>query len=165
MNFNFLKLLGLALVITGCGDAIPEAYRGSFIESGSGAGLQLGSQSGTYKEMSGRQLEGRSYKMTFQDLQKGKSGVYFRDHPDNKNLLELFWLNPDLTTKQEAKGIQWFQAEIFYFRMDRNKSGKIDILQTIHSAEGIVSLDLPTSTWQVGWLAQSELLEFKRASK
>ena len=153
------------MTLSACGQSIPDAYRGSFVDSKTGARLQLDSGSGSYSEVSGRKLESKTAELAFVDLRKGQSGVYMRDLPANQNIAELYWVNPDLSTKQEAGGVEWFRAEVFYFRMDKTVKDRVNIIQTVHSLEGIVSLDVPTSQWQIGWPAGSDLLQFKRVSE
>ncbi len=156
---SFGLVLGL---LTACGEVVPEAYRGEFVDAASGAKLQMNAESGVYQETSGRIVKARTHEISFEELRKGASGVFMRDNPTNAQILEVYWVSPDLTTKQEAGGIESYQAEVFFFRMEKSKQTKIDLLNTVHSREGIISLDVPTSQWQIGWPAGSSLLEFRR---
>jgi len=159
------QLSVLGLLIGACGSNVPPSFRGQFVDARTGSKLELSSDSGTFTDSTGRVVKADKKQLDFEDLQKGKAGIYMRQNPVNKNLLELYWVQPNLATKEEAGGMEWFHAEVLYFRMDIRTEEKVDLITSVHSLEGVVTLDIPTKLWQIGWPAGSEVFEFKRVAK
>jgi hypothetical protein len=163
-SFSKLAMVGV-LLVSACGDRVPAGFRGDFVDARTGSKLTLNAESGVFQTTDGRKLEANRMQMDFEDLAKGTPGIYTRQNPKNTQILEIYWIQPDAASRDQAGGMQWFTAEVLFFRMERETDKPVDVLNLVHSRVGTVMLDTPTKQWQIGWPAGSELLEMRRVAR
>ena len=165
LTLGLKSILALALIILmqACGQ-IPSQYQGDYLDRSSGAQLNLAGNKGTLVS-DGRTLMADAKPTDVKKISTGEGGIYIRPNPTNKDLLDVYWLNPKMATRQEESGLIWFDTEVLYGRFDKRVKDKVSTLKMIHSDQGNVMIDVPTGQWQVGWPAGSETLSFQRQAK
>jgi hypothetical protein len=155
MEKLFSKLLGLgvlALLLGACG-GIPAAYQGQFQDESLGAQLKLGGAEGTFTEPSGMIIKTPAMALSFEALMKGKPGIYLRKNPMREDLIDIYWVQPQFSSKQEAGGLVWYPAEVYYTLVSKNQKEKVSSIKMVHSETGMITLEPATKSWQVGWPA------------
>lgn len=138
----------IALVVTAGCKGVPQAYQGEFEDKTNNIHLELAWNKAAIS-MSGRNIENKLAEFKIEDLQAGKAQVYAREHAANKDLIELFWVLPNMSTKQEGGGMTWYEAEIFVSLADANLQSVTE-LKLLHCARGMVLIDTVTSQSQIG---------------
>lgn len=147
---KLLLLCAVVLTTVACGK-IPEAYRGTFEDRDQGVKLTLGGGEGTLESTrDGRKLEAKAEDLTFEGLTEGKPGIYVSTNPSNERMMDVYWVNPNLPTKQAVEGFVWYQSEVIYTIMDAKREEKVPNIQLIHCRDGMVMLDLATKRMQLG---------------
>ncbi|MGZ3698239.1 MAG: hypothetical protein ACXWPM_02355 [Bdellovibrionota bacterium] len=151
------KILFVAAMLIGsmsCGK-IPSAYRGNFVDKASGVSLNLTSKDGTLTFADGRKLQAKADDLNFEALSLGKVGIFVRENSQDKDLTDVYWLNPNIASKQNQYGFVWYQSEVIYTIMDSKQKGKISSIQFVQCAEGEVMVDLNSKAIQLGCPAGS----------
>lgn len=159
--FSPTLLLLLSVCLGACGK-IPSPYRGNYVDSATGARLQLDRSSGTLISANGRVLKADANSLDYQALSKGEAGIYLRSNSSNPDQIEVFWLTPKLESRHEEYGLIWFEAEVLYSRMDANAKNTVQSLEAIHCEDGMLMLDTPSKTWNGGCPAKRTDYHFVR---
>lgn len=152
----------LVLALQACGNQVPGGFRGQYVDASTGATLELNAQSGTFVTPQGRSIAGSRLELGFTELQKGKPGLYMRPNPINKDIIEVFWLEPRMETLQEAGQMQWFESTVIYLRLPAKTTEKQEQINLVYTEIGTVMLDVPTRQWQVGWPADALILDMRK---
>ena len=158
-------LLGAAMILltTACGK-IPAGYQGDFVDAASGTKITLGASEGVMKTTDGRELKGKAEDLSFENLQEGKQAIYLGQNTRDGNMFDVFWLNPNLTTRQESNGLVWFQSEVIYTMMNAKQEQKVDAISLFRCKDGQVILDTVKQRMTMGCPAGPEQLNMVRAS-
>lgn len=151
----------MLLALSAC-SKIPSAYRGNFKDNSSGAKLELNSGSGKMTFADGRVLDSDASELTYQDLITGKGGIFVRENPFNHAMVEGFWVNPNLATKQTAQGLTWFQSEVIYLLLNSELKDKVPGISFLHCTNGTVILDDLTKTFEAGCPASHDTFDMVR---
>lgn len=146
---KLLLLCAVVLTTVACGK-IPEAYRGKFEDREQGAKLELTGTEGKLETKDGRVLESKAEDMSFEALSEGKQGIFVSTNPSNENMVDVFWVNPNLASKQAVEGFVWYQSEVIYTVMDTKREEKVPNIHLIHCRDGMVMLDMATKRMQLG---------------
>ena len=160
---NFL-IAATLLILTSCG-VIPESYRGDFEDASAGIKVTLEANKGKMQFSDGQILESDASDLTFEQLLAGKAGIYVSKNPTNENLLDVFWIRPNLASRQESAGLVWYQSEVLYGLMDASRKDPVISVALVHCVDGGVMLDGPTQNWQVGCPAAPKNYQLSRVSK
>lgn len=158
MKYNVTKLgsfvLGVTLLValSACGK-VPGAYQGKFKDATTGASLVMEQGGGTLRTSSGREIKAEAKDMEFDQLLEGRAGIYMSKNPTAKTMMDIFWISPKLQTRQSRGGLVWFESEVVHAMLDLEAREKVPFLELIHAESGLVTLDLSTKRWQIGWPA------------
>jgi hypothetical protein len=158
-------LSALVLVaLSSCGK-VPTAYRGAYIDQASGTKLELDGREGKWTEAGGREITAKADSLQFEALAQAKPGIYTRAVAGDDKLMELFWIVPDVASRQEVSGFAWFTAEIVYTRLQSDAKDPVPTLTVEHCRNGMLMLDLPTQTWSGGCGPEAVPMNFTRAAE
>ncbi len=157
---NLLLVACLAL-LSACG-GIPSAYQGEFRDDALGANLKLSGSEGTFSEATGVLVKTPAMALAFEALQKGKPGIYLRKNPMREDLIDIYWIQPRFTEKQEAGGLLWYPTDVYYTLVSTAQEDKVNELRMIYSRNALVTLEPSTKSWQVGWAANPTEFKFRR---
>ncbi|OFZ18961.1 MAG: hypothetical protein A2X94_13510 [Bdellovibrionales bacterium GWB1_55_8] len=163
MNAFYQYSIGLALVVIGtaCG-VIPSEYRGEFRDSESGASLKLKGRKGVFQTADGRKIESKAKDLEFEKLAQAQGGIYVSSDPGSDSILEVYWVSPDVASRQEAAQLVWFRSEVIYTELNLKTKDKVNTLEFFHCREGTILLDLPTKRWQMGCPGNADYLRMQR---
>ncbi len=150
---NGLLLTVLAFMLSACG-GIPAAYQGEFRDDALGASMKLSGSEGIFTESDGLAIKTPAIALSFEALMKGKPGIYLRKNPVRQDLIDVYWIQPRFTERQEAGGLVWYPSEVYYTLVSKTQKQKVPSIKMIFSEEGMVTLEPGTKSWQVGWPAQ-----------
>ena len=150
MKLSNWFLLGAVVLSTAACGKIPSAYQGDFADSAQGAKLTLGGDSGKLTTSDGRELEAKADDLTFDKLQEGSTGIYLSKNSANDQLTDVYWIAPNMATKQTGGGLVWFTSEVIYTIMDAKRSDKVPNIEFFHCKDGMVILDSNTKRFQLG---------------
>lgn len=150
MKLSQWLLIGVVVLSTVACGKIPSAYQGDFVDAAQGAKVSLGGDSGTLSTSDGRALEAKANDLNFDNLQEGKVGIYLSQNSANGNLTDVYWIAPNMATKQEAAGLVWFSSEVMYTIMDSKREDKVASIEFFHCKDGMVMLDTSTKRFQLG---------------
>jgi len=167
MKTKFINLMTVLALCTGsvaC-SKIPAAYRGTFEDRGQGAKLVIKATKAQLTFSDGRELKSKAEDLNFEAISSGKPGIFVRENSANPDLLEIFWLNPNVATRQVVEGFVWFDAEMIYTFLDTKITQSVPGLQLLHCTNGSVMVDTATQTFQMGCPEQSPALEMVRIQK
>jgi hypothetical protein len=154
-------LVALTLLASGC-VLIPKEYRGEFVDAATGSSLLLKGKKGTLRTADGRDLALKVDAADFERVSSGEPGILVDSNPLQGNLLEAFWVNPDLSTLQQAGGLVWYNAEVLYSQFDQNLTQKVKTFDMFHCVHGAVTVDTLTRRWQIGCPAGPTRYHFTR---
>lgn len=143
-----LAFLGL-LALSACGK-IPEGYRGTFVDRTTGDRLELKESEGTLTLASGKTLIAKAQDYDFKTLLKGEPGIYVRATSEDKDNIEVFWIQARPETQREEAGFRWVEAEVVYTKMKGSQRDKVQAFELIRCTDGMVLLDLPNQTFNGG---------------
>ena len=79
--------------------------------------------------------------------------------------MEIFWLVPNMASRQEQSGFAWVNAEVLYSRMNLKQQDKIQNLKMIHCENGLLELDLLNQSWNGGCPATEDEYDLVRVTK
>lgn len=144
-----LLLAAVVLSTVACGK-IPEAYRGKFQDTEKGATMELEASAGKLTLANGRVLEAKADDLSFDALAEGKSGIYVSANPADGRMMDVYWVNTNMATKQEVEGFVWYQSEVIYTLMDSKAKDKVPSIGFFHCTDGMVMLDRGAKRLQVG---------------
>lgn len=165
---KFVKILLLTVIATGsvaCGK-IPAAYQGVFVDQAQGVKITLTGSGGSIETNSdGRKFEAKAEEYTFDNLMAGKAALYVGVNPSNQNMSDVWWINPDLATKQSVEGFVWFQTEAIYTLLDTKREDKVPSVQFFHCRDGVMMLDVATKRVQIGCPAGPRYYNLVRSDK
>jgi hypothetical protein len=151
----------LLLLTVGCG-TIPSAYRGNFEDSANNVQLTLEASGGVFTTADGRKLIADTQSLNADNLIEGQPGIYTTLNPAYQNRLEIYWINPDLSTRKEEGGLMWFNAEVFYTLLDIRQEDTVNEMEFFHCDIGKVMIDMPTQRWQIGCPADPDYYRLVR---
>ncbi|HAR42785.1 MAG TPA: hypothetical protein DCS07_09195 [Bdellovibrionales bacterium] len=161
------KLMKLVLVValafgaTAC-SKIPAAYRGTFEDRSLGAKLTLKSTAAQLAFADGRVIQAKAEDLNLAAITEGKAGIFVRENSADLDLLEVFWINPNLASKQGFEGFVWFESELLYTLMNTKTTDSVPSLQLLHCTNGTVMIDVATQALQMGCPAGSAELKMVR---
>lgn len=158
---KMMMAAAVALVVVGCGK-IPSAYQGEFVDAAAGVKLKLGGADGELVFADGRKLEAKADDHKFEIIKEGKQGIFLGQNPRNDKLIDFFWLNPNLATRQEVEGFVWYTSEVLYTIVDTKREEQVPSVQFFHCMDGHVMLDLTTQQMQMGCPAGPKQYTFVR---
>ncbi len=64
--------------------------------------------------------------------------------------MDVFWLSPNLTSRQEGGGKVWFNAEVLYTILSSEAKDKVNEVSLFHCQDGQVQIDTVTKNMQMG---------------
>jgi len=160
-SLNNLILVVALAVLSACG-GVPSAYQGEFRDDALGATLKLSGSSGTFSDPTGVAITTPAMALAFEALAKGKPGIYLRKNPVRKDLIDIYWIQPRFSEKQEAGGLLWYPGDVYYTLVSVGQKGKVSELKMLHATDGLVTLEPSTKSWQVGWPASPTQFNFRR---
>jgi hypothetical protein len=151
MKLSKLVLLcAVVLTTVACGK-IPSAYQGTFVDQEHGVKITLGSSDGTIETSAdGRKFEAKAEEYSFDVLVEGKAALYVGVNPANQNMSDVYWINPNMATKQSVEGFTWYQTEVIYTILDTKREDKVPSIQFFHCRDGMMMLDMATKRVQLG---------------
>jgi hypothetical protein len=135
------------LLTTACGK-IPKGYQGEYTDAASGATLKLEASEGTLKTSDGRELKGKAEDADFDALLQGKQAIYLSELKNNN--VDVFWLVPNMATRQESAGYVWFVSEVIYTQMNAKQEEKVGGINFFHCKDGHVMLNTATKEMNLG---------------
>lgn len=165
---NFFILTFLTLLSNACG-LIPSSYQGEFRDDAAGVTLTLSSQKGILTQSNGEIIEAKAQSLKFEKLLKAETGIYIIKNAIDKNLLEVYWIQPHELPRKEEGGLTWFRGEVYltFFDIEKTslamqlKENTNEIILT-HCSEGRVMLDTIQKRWQVGCPAGAKVYQLLR---
>ena len=157
-------ILGAAVILltTACGK-IPKGYQGDFVDAASGATLKLESNEGTLKTADGRELKGKAEDQDFGALLEGKPAIYLSSLQGNN--VDVFWLVPNMSTRQEAAGYVWYTSEVIYTQMNAKQDSQVPSISFFRCTDGHVMLDKSTKEMTLGCPAGPQIMNMVRAGE
>ncbi len=157
-------ILGAAVILltTACGK-IPKAYQGDFVDAATGTTLKLESNEGTLKAADGTELKGKAEDADFDALLDGKPAIYLSTLPGNN--VDVFWVVPNLSTRQEREGRVWYVSDIIYMQMNSKQESQVNNLTMFRCKNGQVSLDKSTKEFVPGCPAAPQYFNMVRAGE
>ncbi len=179
-----LIVVALMVFMVACNISIPSGFRGDFVDQTRGVSIHLeSSKAQIVKE--GRVIDGQAVEVDVAKMALGQPGIYLRDNPTNKNIVEMYWINPNAATRQEAAGVVWFESEVIYARFEKKmmaqasdrwvatgerganasrfiSGSKVGEFSMVHVMNGQLGVDVVTKTWQVGWPEKPQTYRFSR---
>lgn len=170
LKYNVLIGLALGVLLSGSCSQIPSNYRGEYIDAGKGASLNLESGKATFKFNDGRVVESKVRDLkyvgeslhpsedqalevndAFNELMNGQQALYASQNTSSKTKTDLFWVLPNVESRQTQAQFTWFRAEVFFTVLDQdenaNSSGQIKLL---YCSNGHVMLNTLTRQIQGG---------------
>lgn len=162
-TLSLLNLLA-SMTMVGCG-VVPSSYRGYYDDKQAGVSLELRAQGGVFKKwINGvaQETKADAKDLSFEKLMAAESGLYISTAALYANLTEVYWVQADASTRQEAADLVWFNAEVFFTRIDAQSKDKAQQITLEHCAQGTVMLDVQTKRWQVGCSAGQDEFRFLR---
>lgn len=144
---NILVLGGLSLALAACGK-IPKSYQGDFQDTQSGVSLKLESDKGTLSTAT-HSVSAKADDLKFDALMKGQGGIFIRPSANDKKTMDVYWINPDVSTLQNQNGFVWYKSEVIYTEMD-TREDKVNQIHLLHCLDGAVELDSQTQNVEVG---------------
>lgn len=151
----------IVMVGVGCG-AVPSAYRGEFQDAAKGVRLELEARKGVFQDAQGKKIDSKASDLKFESLEKGIAGIYVSTSPVSENKLEVYWVNPDLSTRQEAAGLVWVSSEVIYTLFDLSQKDDVREIELSHCEKGTVLLDTLSQRYQIGCPAEIEFYKLTR---
>ena len=143
-----MNLAAIALLMSGC-VKIPEAYFGNYADSSRGASLVLQQNKAVFTAPDGRKFKAGSQELSVADLADAKAGIY--DVQDKSSgMIEVYWINPSVGTRQESAGFVWYSAEVLYTYFASAQRDQVQSLQLVQCVNGTVMVDTQTQRVQVG---------------
>jgi len=152
----------LALLLFLFSACVPAEYKGSYRDGRTGATLELKGTSATFTSADGKSRKASKSPLKFKELLKAEEGIFMRESPVNKELLEIFWVRPDSRTLKEQESLVWFNAEVIHLRLRKDLRDKAQELTLLHSMSGQVTLDRTTELVQIGWAPSPSLYTMRR---
>lgn len=157
MKNNFQTLFAKRLVVillgftalVGC-KGIPNAYLGLYKDSSRQVELELSTYEAKLRLADGRKLSAKLEEMKFELLIKGQRALYARPNGRNEDLVEIFMVDPNLSTRQEANGLIWYESEIVYTLVNSKDESAAKNISLAHCQRGMVLLDLATNRIRIG---------------
>lgn len=145
-----LSMAGLTLgLLAGC-RGIPNEYTGEYEDSTRRVKLELSSYEGTIQFADGRSFNAKLEDLNYEKMKDGKRAIYARPNSKNQDLVEIFMVEPDLSSKQESQGLTWFQSEIVYSMIDTKNASASRSITLVHCRQGVVMLDRQSQQVQLG---------------
>lgn len=165
MKKQILLALWFVLLSAGCDlDAKKLKYfKGIYQDPVSGARLELGKGRRATFTSQTSQLDVKLAETSFDTLLKGQPGFYLNHGTQTAQAVDVYWITPKADTLHEFDGFVSFNAELIYFKLDRQVNEVVTSIHLIHATEGQVMLDLQNKTWQAGWAPGPEEMEMVRA--
>ncbi len=159
-----LSICLLSLLMGACGK-IPKAYRGSFVDASTGSRLDLEASGGSLTTPEGRVQSLKAQAIALEELAQGKPGLYVQALGKNSDTLEIFWISPEVHTRQEEFGLVFMSAEILYTQMDSSKKDQVSQIRARHCVNGQLSVDLTSKSFNGGCPGDSRLMDFVRSDR
>lgn len=150
-----------ALLISGC-KGVPNAYLGEYQDSTGNVRVELSSTEGTIRLADGRRITSKLEELKFDLLKEGKRALYARENSRVSDLIEIFMIEPNMSTRQESGGLIWYNAEIIFSMIKDKDATAAKNLTLVHCIQGTVLLDTVTSRIQLGCPANPERIELKK---
>jgi len=94
--------------------------------------------------------ESKAEDKSYDAMAEGKAGIFVSTNPSNERMTDVFWVNPNLASKQAVEGFVWYQSEVIYTVMDAKREEKVPSIQLIHCRDGMVMLDIASKRMQLG---------------
>ena len=157
-------MIGLGLLAGACGK-IPEAYRGKFVDEGSGFVLELGANSGALTQGEAPRQEFEARALEASRLIAGEPGIYLRSvggSGGGSDLLEVFWVQPDRASLQEQYGFVSMRAEVVYTRLRTDPKLPIGSITARYCTSGQILVDRISQSFNGGCPGDSSLLRLNR---
>jgi hypothetical protein len=169
LKWTNLLLSGLLLIaVSSCGK-IPKGYQGTFKDAVTGTQLTLDDSSGKWVETGGRAIEAKAVDAKLDDLAQGKPGLYMMPVEGNDKIQDVFWIVPDMSTKQSAEqyGVKyvWFNAERINTRMYMDQKDELPKIQLEYCKQGQVLLNLATQEIRGGCGPDAVQMTLERVTK
>lgn len=161
----FLAVLVSALPTVARADDFPKAFTGMFADAN---GNQFELKSGSAKlKIGGSEVKSdadtiESAKI-FARLLKGETRIYIEKGLPSVYDLEAYWVIPDQKSKVQYGDVVYYKSTVIYFRIPRNGAGTT--ITVLRSDDAMVSLDLLTKRWQVGWGERRTVYTLNRVVK
>jgi len=164
MNKKTATIAGIALFfLAGC-ISVPKQYRGKYEERKGRYALTLSGSKATFSGMD-MVVESKVRQATFKELMKPQMAMYVASDGKKDNLLQAYWLIPDLASKQEAEGFIWYDAKVFLGEFDTTLAEKASNWNVTYCTQGTLLLDTASKTWQIGCSASVKKLTFDRTQR
>lgn len=142
-----IALAGMTLVA--CGE-IPSSYQAEYQDKAQGVTFDLTGSAGELTLPGGRKIKSDQEDLKFEDVLAGTSGLYLQKNAVNSDILDVYWLIPNKTTKVEKDGFVWYQAEALFTFIDKNNDSKVSALDMEHCTDGLLMLNVQTKQVQMG---------------
>lgn len=161
----FLAVFFSALPTVARADDFPKDFVGIYADA---SGTQFELKSGSAKlKIGGTEFKAdadtiESAKI-FAKLLKGETKIYIEKGLPSVYDLEAYWVIPDQKSKVQYGDVVYFKASVVYFRIPRNGSGTT--MTVLRSDDAMVSLDMLTKRWQVGWGERRTVYTLNRVVK
>lgn len=162
-SISQMALVAVVVALGACGE-IPSAYRGYFRDNRNSTSLKMKANKGVLTSPN-EIIESKARALEFKHLLAGEAGIYVRANPTNEKLLDVFWIKPNMNTRQAAGGMVWYETDVYYSLFDARLKDKVSTIRLLHSGQGTVMLEEATELWQVGWPANPMEYEFTRIQK
>ena len=138
---------------------------GTYLDKEKGAKLDLQQTEWTLTLVDGHVLTSKVETMDVEALKKAKDGVYILENPVDKNLLDVFFAKPVISTQQSDGGLLWFDSELAYTLLPKDQKDDVKSVDIFHCLDGRVEIDTLTNNWQIGCPAGAKTYHFQRVEK
>jgi hypothetical protein len=146
---NILFSIFAVMMLAACGQ-VPGAFKGTYEDKEKGAKLELQQSEWKLTTADGRVLQAKVEALDVESLKAGKDGVYVLENPTNKTLLDVFFAHPNVSSKQEASGLIWYESELAYTLIDKDQKEPAAAIDFFHCLKGLATIDSVTSRWELG---------------
>ena len=151
----------LAMAACSHDGSVPDAYRGTF-QNSSGVQLTLSDSNATL-QVNGKTIQGAVAPIDYNKLSQGQAGYYI-DQIKNDSVMDVYWITPNASTRQENGGLIYYTTDIVYMKIDLNQKNPVPAITLVHAADGEVMIDTQSKTWQAGWPAHADQYDLVRAN-
>jgi hypothetical protein len=157
----------LLIALPASGGEIPKGYRGVYASIDKRIRMELKESKATL-DISGilyrADVEREDSAKIYEQLSKGRPYVYIQNPARGQNVLDVFWVTPELATQKAVGGLVAYRAHVLYMRLNREQPSDVPSIKIVFSKDGMVLLDAMTRRWQVGWGTEFAEHEMVRAA-
>lgn len=157
---SMIAVAGLVATV-GC-KGIPNAYLGEYQDSNRQVKLELDTYEGTLRFADGRKVSAKLEELKYDLLKDGKRALYARPSSRDEKMIEIFLVQPNMSTRQEGGGLLWYESEIVFSLINSKDDNAAKNITLVHCQRGVVLLDTQTQRVQLGCPEGPERIDLKK---